>query len=640
MRSRRGGALWLILAGVSLGILPGDARAQSREEIPRSSKIRMKPTPTPTPRATRPAGAVFVRTPAAKIPVRESAKARPTATPAPAARIPARDFQKFAPAATPVPGARIPAKDLEKVRPTATAAPSPKTATTGVLSAPSGAKYGSAELLRQGNYAQAQGDLAAAKSAFNDARLAAKTEKTAGLEAQAALQYARTIQSLDASQLTKERVAEARTAYAEAIELGTPQQKVHAENDLAILSLREGDPQQAVAVLRQVDVAALQPGERALYAYNYGRALELSGNGPEAYKKYTQVLEQDPQFNLAAEGAFRLLRASRPAPVGEAARLAETLLGRGQLESAARELRRTLETWAAEPDAQRLLAVLLRYYVAAKVEPRQFRKNEWPELKSLSERGPRLAPAVEQIAAAYAGETPLFVERGRARGFFSGWSPEPWKIEPFSRLLKTIGDSYDRAEQPRQALALYSGAWSLDPSNTEAALYVALTLRDQADGLDPGGRLLNRMTESVFEEKGIAYQKQDWLNILRQHVLLATIFEKEGRWGPRTDPRSAIFQWTNALRADDRIRQRDPDFPLSPGIYLHLGICHTRVGDPLLAWSAYTKAAYAFLKSSKPEEAAEALGRARSLVRFMTPQQQETVRALEDAIARARKARG
>jgi tetratricopeptide (TPR) repeat protein len=203
--------------------------------------------------------------------------------------------------------------------------------------------------------------------------------------------------------------------------------------------------------------------------------------------------------------------------------------------------------------------------------------------------------------------------------------------------LKTIGDSYDRAEQPRQALALYSGAWSLDPTNTEAALYVALTLRDHAEGLDPGGRLLSRMTESVFEEKGAAYQKQDWLNILRQHVLLATIFEKEGKWGPRTNSHSAIFQWTNALRADDQIRQRDPNFPLSPGIYLHLGECHQRVGDPGLAWSAFAKASYAFLKASKPDEAASALERARSLVKFMTPEQTEMVRALENAIAQARK---
>jgi tetratricopeptide (TPR) repeat protein len=534
----------------------------------------------------------------------------------------------------------VPARDFQKVRPAATAVPGTKPAPAGAFAAPAGAKYGSADLLRQGGYAQAQGDLAAAKSAFNDARQAAKTEKTTGLEAQAALQYARTIQSLETSQLTKEHVAEAKTAYADAIRLGTPQQRVHAQNDLAILSLRQGDPQQAVAMLRRVDVGALEPGERSLYAYNYGRALELSGNGPEAYQKYTQVLEQSPEFDLASEGAFRLLRASRPARVGEAARLAEMLLGRGQQESAVRELRRALEIWAAEPDAQRLLAVLVRYFVAARIDPRQFRKNEWPALRSLSERGPRLAPAIKQIATAYEGKVPTFVERGSARGFFDAWSPESWKSEPFSRLLKTIGDSYDRAEQPRQALALYSGAWSLDPTNTEAALYVALILRDHADGLDPGGRLLSRMTESVFEEKGIAYQKQDWLNILRQHVLLATLFEKEGKWGPRGNPRSAIFQWTNALRADDRIRQRDPNFPLSPAIYLHLGECHMRVGDPDLAWNAYAKASYAFLKSSKPEDAAAALERARSLAKFMTPQQLETVRTLENAIARARKAPG
>ena len=556
----RGRALRLVLAALLAGAFFADASAQSHDDTSHSSKVRAKPAPTPTRRAQHPPDAVLVRTPAGQVPAADSQKVRPAATPVPAGRVPAadvqkirptatavpagrvpaRDFKKVYPVATAVPTARIPARGSEKVRPAATAVPAVKPATGGVAAAPGGAKYSSAELLRQGGHAQAQGDLAAAKSAYNNARLAAKSEKKTGLEAQAALQYGRTIQSLDTKQLTKEQITEAKTAYSEAIRLGTPQQKLHAQNDLAVLSIREGDPQQAVAVLREVDDRALEPEQRSLHAYNYGRALELSGSGTEAYREYTKALEQNPRFDQAAEGAFRLLRASRPARVGEAARLAETLIGRGQQESAAREVHRALEVWAAEPEAQRLLAVLVRSFAAARTDPRQFQKSEWPALKSFAERGPQLAPAIKQIAVAYSGEVPTFVERGSARSFFNAWSPEPWKSEPFSRLLKTIGDSYDRAEQPRQALALYSGAWSLDPANTEAALYVALTLRDHAEGLDPGGRLLSRMTESVFEEKGIAYQKQDWLNILRQHVLLATIFEREtsGDRGPIHTARS------------------------------------------------------------------------------------------------------
>jgi tetratricopeptide (TPR) repeat protein len=644
---------------VAAAVLLGAARAQTRDQAARTAKVLVKPSPTatPTPRAKRSAGTVLVKTPVSQVPIREVVKIRPGTAevppskppaaaerlgPSPSAKSPSARSQRSAGSQlvkTPV--SRVPAKEAERIRPgTAEVPPSKPPAEADSVATGSATKFGSAELLRQGHYAQAQGDLAAAKRAFTEARDVAKTEKATGLEAQAALHYAQMIQSLDAAQLTSERVSEARTAYSEAIRLGTPKQRVQAQNDLAVLSLKRGDSRQAVATLREVDVQALEPEQRSLYTYNYGRALELNGNGPEAYQKYTQALEQDPGFDLATEGAFRLLRAFRPPRVGEAARLAETLLSRGQQKSAARELRRALEAWAAEPDAQRLLAVLLRYYAAARTDPSQFRRSEWPALRNLADRGPQLAPAIRQIATAYAGEVPVFVERGSARGFFNAWSPESWKSEPFSRLLKTIGDSYDRAEQPRQALALYSGAWSLDPTNTEAALYVALTLRDHAEGLDPGGRLLDRLTESVFEEKGIAYQQLDWVNILRQHVLLATIFEKQGRWGPRSNPRSAFFQWTNALRADDQVRQRDPGFPLSPGIYLHLGECQARVGDPGLAWNAFAKAANAFLKVSKPEEAAAALERARALVKYMTPQQLETVRSLEDAIARSRKSTG
>jgi len=650
VRARR-----LVACAVVASLL-AEARGQTQSQVSKSAKVAVKPTPVPTPRPRSSTDAARVKT-GSDLSRSGGVSIKPSPTPTPRPKFSPGDSVRVQPGPdlsrssgvyvkpSPVPTKPIkhsgqdisvgkpPASDTSRVGKGSAAGAATSAAVAGAASA--GGKLGSTDLLRQARYAQVQGDLPAASRVYKDAREAAKTEKSPKLEAQAALQYAQTIQSLDKSQLTTDRISEAKTAYSDAIRLGTPEQRVQAQNDMAVLSLREGDSRQAVATLRDVDVNTLAPDQRNLYTYNYGRALELSGNGQEAYQKYTQALERDPGFDLAADGAFRVLRASKPPRVADTARLAETLLEKGRPESAVRQIRGALGAWRAEPEAPKLLAVLVGYYAAARIEPREFGKTEWPGLSKLSGE-PRLAPPIKEIGLAYSGPMPVFVERESARRYFPAWAEEPAMSRPFSRLLKSIGDSYGRADQQGPALARYSAAWSLDPSNTDAALYAAMVLRD-SEGLDPGGRLRDRLVESAVEEKAAAYQKQDWVNVLRQRVLLATIFEKEEKWGPRTNPKSAIYQWTSALKADEQVRQRDPNFPLSPGIYLHLGVCHERVGDPSLAWSAYTKAAYAFLKASKPEDAAKALDRARATSKSATPQQLETVKALEDALARSRR---
>ncbi|HEV8117445.1 MAG TPA: hypothetical protein VGQ32_02910, partial [Thermoanaerobaculia bacterium] len=246
---------------------------------------------------------------------------------------------------------------------------------------------------------------------------------------------------------------------------------------------------------------------------------------------------------------------------------------------------------------------------------------------------------IRQMAAAVKGEVPILLDRGAAGDFFSAWVWDAWKSEPFSRFLKTIGDSYDRAEQPRQALARYTAAWSIDSANTEAALYAAVILSDHSTELDPSGRLLDRLTEGLIEDKMAAYRKLDWVNVLRLHTVLGDIFERKDKWGPPGNPRSAVYQWTAALRAESEVRKAKPGFLPSPGLYLRLGNCYQRLGDREAAWNGYVKASSAFLKISKPEEAAGALERSRGLGVPLTPEKEMALRSLESAVADSRRSR-
>jgi hypothetical protein len=90
----------------------------------------------------------------------------------------------------------------------------------------------------------------------------------------------------------------------------------------------------------------------------------------------------------------------------------------------------------------------------------------------------------------------------------------------------------------------------------EAGLYIANVLYHD---MDKGGRKLdsdhiwlNKFIDQLFIAKNREYRRslgQDWDRILKCHIILASIFEKQGRWGSLSDPRSAVFQWNYAQKA-------------------------------------------------------------------------------------------
>jgi tetratricopeptide (TPR) repeat protein len=494
-------------------------------------------------------------------------------------------------------------------------------------------------VLRHSVEAQAEGNAARAKEAYDIARReAAEGKVTRTTAARAALSYARTLEGKATSEgiatpeAARSRLPEIKATYQEAITLGTPAERIEAQNNLAVFSLRAGEPENALRLLESIDAGTLGPEERQVYDYNYARALEQSGKGQEAYERYVKVLQKDPAFEPAITGAFRVLRSSSVPRVREAAQFAISLLAKGQQEPTGEEVRQTLGVWSG---AQQLLAVLLEYYRQSNLTLANYRGKESPWLRALAKRNPSLAPAIKEITVASEGEMPILVDPQEARLFFPAWSGGSSKKQ-FSSFLKMVGDWYDHDDKPRPALARYAAAWAVNPANTDAALYAAVILSDHSLGLDPTGRLLDRLTQGLFIDKEMAYQRSDWVNILRLHTVLGTIFENQERWGPPGDSHSAIFQWTHALRAEDEVRRENPEFPPSPGLYLHLGASHERLGDAQQAWKGYVRASTAFLKASKPEDASRALERARSLPLTLSPSQEGTIHQLEQEITRRR----
>ena len=165
--------------------------------------------------------------------------------------------------------------------------------------------------------------------------------------------------------------------------MGDLKQRATALNSKSILLLRDNKPADALTSLKQVDSTAIEGSNRLGYRYNLARALELNGAqySHESYTEYLKILKERPGYGPAQDGVFRVLFHEPVARIDDAAAIGTELLATGQRESSAYYMRKSLERWATQPDAQKLLAVLLHYYATEPVNTEQFKKAEWAWLQ-------------------------------------------------------------------------------------------------------------------------------------------------------------------------------------------------------------------------------------------------------------------
>jgi tetratricopeptide (TPR) repeat protein len=427
-------------------------------------------------------------------------------------------------------------------------------------------------------------------------------------EAEAALKQARTLEVWSRVDKTKvANVTEVESAYRTAMATGNIQQRSNAVNNLAVFLLRQGRATDALSLFSGLDFSSVAPGERYLYEYNYGRVLELNNDRANAAKQYSEAVALRPDFMPAVDGAFRLL-AGRADAARSAADLADVLIRGGRAAMARIQLKQHPDLWNGPSDVSPILEVLVRSYVASPVPPPVFVKEDVPWLYELRVKNPSLAAGVYQLELAYSGK---FAYSFRPTATFQYWS-EGQRREPFGNLLKQLGDYYADQGQYPAALACDSNSWVL-ARLPEAAVYTAALLRDQAQTLDPQGKLLDSFIEGLFTEKGGSYVRQDWPNILRLHTVLGTIFEQQGRWGSSWDSRSAIFQWEHALEADKQMRARGGHLPPAPGLHMHMATSYEKAGRLADARREYLAAADIFAQASEKGEAASAKEKADAL---------------------------
>ena len=434
----------------------------------------------------------------------------------------------------------------------------------------------------------------------------AALQKTADRDAHAevSIAMAQTLESWvqEAGSTTPEneqRLSRAAALYQGALESGPQPRRQLARNNLGTVLLQQRRFAEAVTVLERLDFS-LEPERQFLYDYNLGRALELAGRQKEAFTRYLASVHLNPAFAPTREAAGQMLLAERPINVANVEALATALISRGQPSGAAGLVRSALRAGDAGA-AERLLRVLMRAWVGMAIELEPFARDEVPFLRSLPESAGRWTREIER--AVLDPELPLVTRALEGEELFPVWTND--YAPELAALLKHSGDVYRRTERYLAAASRYGAAWAIDRGNSEAALFAAMLLQEHKE-LDPRGRLLNLLIEDVFQAKSAFRSRRDWPNSLRLHLVLGSIFETMGRWGPENDARTALFQWRAALDAETQIRREDKSFTPSPGLYLKLGECYLRLGRRQQARQHFSEAAKAFEQTGRLEEASVA----------------------------------
>ena len=423
------------------------------------------------------------------------------------------------------------------------------------------------------------------------------------------------------------KLDEAARSYRLVIEAGTPAQKRVAANNLATILLRQNKSQEALVLLRTMSYDQVPASERYVYLYNTARASELAGDGASALKLYSEALGSQPGFDPAIDGAFRVAWKSGPEGRSVVVNVGQRLLNKGQAANLLPRLHDSLKMWATDPQLQEVLALLVRCYADLAIDPDAFEKAEWPMLTALT-AGPSSA-AVKEIRLAFVGPlSPQFYEPFESSPI-RAWRGSPWKAESYGALLSRLGDYYGRRGSFGDALARYALACSLNPREVSAALYAADVLMEHSSDVDPHGMLLNRFIETLFMSKGEAYKSDDWLNILRLHAILGTIYSRQEKWGTFGDPRGALFQFEHAMQAEQRYRSQHPEFPRSPGLYAQLGEVYLALNRPKDAGAQFLAAAAVYVQEGHSKEAREVLDRVRPILQDLSPMDQHQFAVLE-----------
>ena len=302
--------------------------------------------------------------------------------------------------------------------------------------------------------------------------------------------------------------------------------------DAAVQLLRDRTPgtpqaQDAPALLRIGELFERQ-GLRDSASVYVARALRADGSSADALRAQLRLSARDAPDSLLALSATFLKRPDA-APVVEDALLnfLETPSARGAL-------------------ADSSLVLCARAWAVMGLGPASFSLSEESRLRRILALHPETKPSIEPMLDAYrprAGND-LFHDTS------DWWRRNNSRHAAWSRMLRSLGDSYNLTGKPLIAESYYEAAVGLPNARFEqtwidldALLPLALLYEQRAEGRSQRDDLVQRvdeLTNMLFYGKMAAIQEGNPQRIRYFHMTLGALFAAQERWGE--GPRGAIYQ--------------------------------------------------------------------------------------------------
>jgi tetratricopeptide (TPR) repeat protein len=443
-------------------------------------------------------------------------------------------------------------------------------------------------------------------------------------------------------------------------EFGSARLKSVAKVNAGAVYMRMGRPDDAVKVMRECDFNEIEPQHRHVLSFNLGRALESSNKPHEALFEYASSLALDPGFGPAVKRLEDLMNKSAAEDPVRAVADGERLNAMGFSQPAAKQAIAVLDRhqdWKRGPGSA-AVSLLLKAWSRNYLEPKQFERENAAFLEShLNSQG---ASLVREVRRAQTEHLPLseIISREPERGAF--FSQFEWctsgseeisaafalylaaTARPF--LEKTVAEQESgklEVERIQQAFARIYGGWIIDPTNVELAQKVAWLTHDYRKQIDPEQIARGRLVDSLMRTKSARYQLkaksvEDWEALLLLHTSLAKMFERDREWGNEDEVRSAVAQWTYAIRAEQEVRELSKNGEYrAPGLHSRLASCLHVTNRPRDAFGHHMEAARGFLNSGQLERAETETARARNLPIQRDAAQESQFLEIERAIRQA-----
>jgi|GEM_PF-1459556 len=405
---------------------------------------------------------------------------------------------------------------------------------------------------------------------------------------------------------------EARRLYEGLLATSAEAEAMHQRvlNSYGVFLLESGDVASAMRVFGELDEREVRESrnrlpDHARYFFNAGEAALRDGRRDLALTRYTVSLLADPTLNDSCDRAMEIVKA---APEEMSPDDVSALIRRSNFTCSERLLRAAVGTEEWRPGSERFdvaLRLIAQLWTASAATPEQV--HAW---RSLLEADQSCLACVKKVAQLTAlvdpAPLPVAYEELEVERLASEWRRSEEDRRAFSRLAITAGHIASFETRNRDALSRYVVAWRVDPSNFDAATYVAGVLISA--GENDAKRVVPELGNALAISKVEVATTEQRQQLMRLHTIVGDLHAR--RIGAIDRDDGPIHWWKKAVHDYELLSDSGHEKGEGAELYERLARAYDLLQQPLPARQYNLARAKACVEAENWQDAEDALTKA------------------------------